>query len=150
MAVDFEFKSVPEMRIASYTWKGSWSDARIHRGFLTAAAWAKKRKLRTGRWIFEEPNTKTFVMSVEIKGKAKSGDGVRVRRLRAARVASVLFDPEVVEPRVVYHGLTDWLRWRRKEKTIRSVGAYREVYLGDPWKDKKAYARTEVQVVVRK
>jgi hypothetical protein len=60
-----------------------------------------------------------------------------------------VFDPEVVSPRVVYHGMTDWLRWRRKEREVRSIGQYREVYPGDPWRDKNAYARTEIQVVVR-
>jgi hypothetical protein len=65
-------------------------------------------------------------------------------------VASVVYDPKVIEPRVVYHGLTDWLRWRRKEGEIRSVGDYREVYTADPWTDAKAYAHTEVQIVVRK
>ena len=62
----------------------------------------------------------------------------------------MVFDPEVVEPRVVYHGLSDFLRWRKKSGEIRSVGDYREVYQGDPWKDRRAYAHTEVQYVVRK
>jgi hypothetical protein len=50
---------------------------------------------------------------------------------------------------VVYHGVTDWLRWRRKEKEIKGVGAYREVYQGNPWSDRKAWSHTEIQVVVR-
>jgi hypothetical protein len=61
----------------------------------------------------------------------------------------VRFDPTVVSPRVVYHGLSDWLRWQRKEKKIRSVVSYREIYEGNPWKDKRAWSRTEVQFVVR-
>ncbi len=65
------------------------------------------------------------------------------RRERALR-------PERRFPRVVYHGLSDWLRWQRKEKEVRSVLSYREVYEGNPWKDQKAWSRTEVQFVVRK
>jgi hypothetical protein len=65
-------------------------------------------------------------------------------------VARAVYDPEIIEPRVVYHGLSDFLRWRKKDHEIRSVGGYREVYSGDPWKDTRAYAHTEVQVGVRK
>jgi hypothetical protein len=46
--------------------------------------------------------------------------------------------------------VTDWLRWRKKDKTIRSVGMYREVYDGDPWREPRAWAHTDVQIVVRK
>ncbi len=74
---------------------------------------------------------------------------VHLRTLPATRVASVVFDPEVVSPAVVYHGLTDWLRWRKKDKKIQRVVSYREVYRGNPWKDKSAYSRTDVQFVVR-
>ncbi|MFZ0698615.1 MAG: hypothetical protein WAN74_00220 [Thermoplasmata archaeon] len=60
-----------------------------------------------------------------------------------------MFDPEEIAPRVVYHGLVDWLRSRRKEGKVGPVLATREVYTGDPWTDEKAWARTEVQFVVR-
>ena len=65
-------------------------------------------------------------------------------------MARVVYSPRVVEPRVVYHGLSDFLRWRKKAHEIRSVGDYREVYTGSPWTDKRAYEHTEVQFVVRK
>ena len=65
-------------------------------------------------------------------------------------MARIVFDPDMVEPRVVYHGLSDFLRWRKREGEIRAIGDYREVYPGDPWKDRHALAHTEIQTVVRK
>jgi len=150
MAVDFVFKKVPSYRVASISWKGPWSDRSVRSHFLRVKKWAGARKLRTGKWIFREPDERTFEVAIEVKGPSRSEGGVRIRNIRAATVASVVFDPDVVEPRVVYHGLTDYLRWRRKDHTIRSIGDYREVYTGDPWTDRSAYAHTDVQIVVRK
>jgi len=149
MTVDFSIRRTPAYRVAALRWKGPWSDARIHRQFLRVAAWAKQQGLRTGRWVFLEPAARTWEVAIEVRGRARPGGGIRLRSIPAGHAASVTFDPKVVAPAVVYHGLTDWLRWRRKDRTIRSAGAYREVYVGDPWKDPRAYARTEVQVVVR-
>lgn len=150
MAVDFEFKKSPGFRVASLSWKGPWSDAKIHSQFLRVQKWAKARGLRTGRWVFREPATRAWEVSIEVTGKCRSEAGIRVRTIPPASVARVIFDPGVVEPRVVYHGLVDFLRWRKKDHTIRSTGDYREVYTGDPWKDARALAHTEIQVVVRK
>ena len=150
MAVDFELQRAPAYRVATLRWKGPWSDVGVHRKFLEVAAWARRHGLRTGRWIFREPAERSFEVAIEILGKAKSDRSIRIRTFRASAVARVVFDPKVIEPRVVYHGLADWLRWRRKEGAIRSVGDYREVYVGDPWADPKAYARTEVQYTVRR
>lgn len=150
MAIDFEFTRSPAYRVASLAWKGPWSDASVRAHFEKVRKWAAARRLRTGKWIFREPNERSFEVSIEVAGPCRSEGGVRVRRLRPARVARVVFDPALVEPRVIYHGLSDFLRWRRKEGEIRSVGDYREVYPGDPWKDRRAYAHTEIQTVVRK
>jgi DNA gyrase inhibitor GyrI len=150
MAVDFVIKKAPAYRVAAIAWKGPWSDARVHRKFREVVAWARRHDLRTGRWIFREPADDRFEAAVEVRGPARSEGRVRVRTLPASSVASVVFDPKVVEPRVVYHGLNDWLRWRRREGAIRSAGDYREVYSDDPWTNAKAFARTEVQIVVRR
>ncbi|MGA8709715.1 MAG: GyrI-like domain-containing protein [Thermoplasmata archaeon] len=150
MAVDFVLKKTPSIRLAAIRWKGPYNERKIQQQFEAVEKWARARGLRTGRWVFREPDSRVWDTGIEVRGKAHSEGRVKVRTLPAGHVASVLFDPEVVSPRVVYHGLSDWLRWRRKEKEIRSVVSYREVYPGNPWKDKRAWSRTEVQFVVRK
>jgi len=149
-AVDFAFKKAPSYRVASIRWTGPWSDESVHRHFLKVKKWAGTRHLRTGKWIFREPDDRKFEVAIEIKGKARSEGDVHLRTFRGGTVASVVYDPRVIEPRVVYHGLSDFLRWRKKDHTIRGIGGYREVYSGDPWADPKAYARTEVQILVKK
>ena len=149
MTVDFAFRRAPAFRVASIAWKGPWSEAKVRSNFSRIEAWAKAHRLRTGKWIFREPDERSFEVAIEIRGSAPAHRGIRLRTYPASRVASVTFDPEVVSPAVIYHGITDWLRWRRKEKKIRSVGVYREVYDDDPWRNAKAWARTTVQVVVR-
>lgn len=150
MPIDFEIKKSPGYRVASLAWKGPWSDASVRTHFDKVCKWATARHLRMGKWIFREPRERSFEVSIEVAGRCRSESGIRIKTFRPATVARVVFDPEVVEPRVVYHGLSDFLRWRKREHDIRSIGDYREVYLGDPWKDRRAYARTEVQYVVRK
>ena len=150
MAVDFVLKKAPSLRIAAIRWTGPYSDREIRKHFEQVEKWAKDRGLTTGRWVFREPGSRTWDTGIEVRGVARSQGRVKIRTLPAATVGSVLFDPGVVEPRVIYHGLSDWLRWRRKEKAIRAVVSYREVYPGNPWRDPRAWSRTEVQFVVRK
>ncbi|HEY1198975.1 MAG TPA: GyrI-like domain-containing protein [Thermoplasmata archaeon] len=150
MTVDFVLKKTPSLHVAAIRWTGPYNERQIQKRFEEVEKWARARGLRTGRWIFREPGSRVWDTAIEVRGKARSEGRVKVRTLPAGTVASVRFDPDVVSPRVVYHGLSDWLRWRRKEKEIRSVVSYREVYEGNPWKDKRAWSRTEVQFVVRK
>jgi len=150
MVVEFRFKRVPAARVATVSWKGPWSEKKIRAQFDRVSEWARQHKLRTGQWIFREPATRRWQVAIEVKGPASSSEGIRVRTFPAATVASIVFDPKELSPAVAYHGITDWLRWRRKDHTIRSVGMYREVYAGDPWRRASAWARTDVQVVVRK
>jgi effector-binding domain-containing protein len=149
MTVDFVLKRTPGLRLASIRWTGSYSEAEIRKRFAEVEKWAAAHHLRTGRWVFREPGERKWSVGIEVRGAARSEGRVKVRSLPACTVASVTFDPEVVSPRVVYHGLMDWLRWRRKEKKVKSVLSTREVYLGNPWKDARAWAKTEVQFVVR-
>jgi effector-binding domain-containing protein len=149
MVVDFRFKKEPKRRIAYVGWKGTWQENRVRREFESLAKWLEAHQVKTGRWFFFEPGNRTFRVAIEVVGAAHGDGRVRVRTLPAAKVASVEFNPEEVSPRVVYHGITDWLRWRRKEHEIKSVGAYRETYSANPWRDAKAWAHTEVQVVVK-
>ncbi|MGA8303412.1 MAG: GyrI-like domain-containing protein [Thermoplasmata archaeon] len=150
MVVDFKLKRTPSYRVASLSWKGPWNERRIRAQFDRIAKWAKKSGLRTGKWIFREPGSRTWEVAIEVRGAARSDGAIRVRTVPAATVASVVFDPDVVSPAVVYHGVTDWLKWRKRDKTIRSVGTYREVYDGDPWRVARFWAHTDVQIVVRK
>ena len=150
MTVDFGWGKSPSLRVASISWKGPWSEQKIRSQFERVDQWAKQQRVRTGRWIFREPGTRRWEAAIEVKGKVRGSGPVHVRTLPAASYARVVFDPEVVSPRVVYHGLSDWLRWRRKEKEIRAVLSSREVYTGNPWTDRKAWSRTEVQFLVRK
>ena len=150
MTIDFVLKKAPSIRVASVRWKGPYSEREIRKRFEEVEKWARARGLRTGRWVFREPGTRVWDTAIEVRGKSHSQGRVKLRTLPAGTVASVRFDPDVVSPRVIYHGLSDWLRWRKKEKAIRSVVSYREVYEGNPWKNARAWANTEVQFVVRK
>ena len=149
MVVDFAFKRAPKIRTVGVSWSGPWSDARIRKEFEGVAKWAAAHRLKTGTWVFQGDGERKFFVGIEVKGRAKADGRLRSRSFRATRVAQVEFDPEQVSPRVVYHGLNDWLRWRKKDKEVRSVGAYREIYSGNPWKDRKAWSKTTIQVVVR-
>lgn len=159
MVVDFEIRKCPEMRLATRTMKGSWpGDKALRAEFERVQAWAKKKRVKTGKWVFrefgdyDEPSKIRFEVGIEVRGRApaRGGAGISIKTVPASDVATVTFDPDLVSPRVVYHGLTDWLRSRRKEGEYREAGAYREVYLGDPWSNKLAWARTQVQVPVKK
>ncbi|MCI4317286.1 MAG: GyrI-like domain-containing protein [Thermoplasmata archaeon] len=149
MVVDFKFKRTPKYRVATFAWKGPWKESRIRSEFEKVAKWASQKGVRTGKWVFMEPGDKHFQVGVELKSKLRGEGDIHVTTLPAVRVASVVYDPDKVSPRVVYHGITDWLRWRKKDGEIKGVGAYREVYEGNPWTNAKAWANTDVQVVVR-
>jgi hypothetical protein len=149
MVVDFEFAKSPSLRVATYAWKGPWDEKRIRREFEKVAKWASGQRLRTGRWLLNMPDTGRFSVAIEIRGRPARRGGIRVRTLPASRIARVRFNPDELSPRVVYHGLTDWLRWRKREKKITHVGVYREVYADNPWSNARAWAATEVQVLVR-
>jgi hypothetical protein len=149
MTVDFAWGRSPKLRVVSIRWKGPWNERKIRSQFERLDRWAKSKRVRTGRWIFLEPADRTWEVALELHGPAAPPAGIRARTLRASRLARVVFDPEKVAPRVVYHAMTDWLRGRRKDKEIRSVTSTREVYPGNPWKDPKAWSQTEVQFLVR-
>jgi hypothetical protein len=149
MAIDFEFKRVAKFRAITASWKGPWKEKKIQAEFERLEKWAKAHKLRTGRWVFLEPGDRQWQVGIEVMGPVKSAGTVRVRSFQATRVAQIVFDPDVVAPRVAYHGVTDWLRWRKKDKEIRSAGMYREIYEGNPWRDKSAWAKTTIQVAVK-
>lgn len=160
MTVDFGMRKAPEYRIATRTLTGAWpGDKALRAEFERVQAWARARGLLTGKWFFREfgddktPDSKwRWEMGMEIRGTkpVRGGKGVVMKTLPSSTVAMVTFDPDKVSPRVIYHGITDWLREREKAGEYKESGPYREVYLGDPWRSKRAWANTQVQVPVRR
>jgi effector-binding domain-containing protein len=150
MTVNFSFRRAPSYRVATLSRTGGWDEKKLRGQFKTLEEWAKKNHLRTGRWMFFEPNMRTFVAGIEVKGSATGKGKIRVRTLPATTVATVTFNPDDISPEVIYHGLNDWLRLRKKEKKIKKVLSAREVYTGDPWSGPKVWGKTEIQFVVKK
>ena len=160
MTVDFGIRKAPEYRVATRTLTGAWpGDKALHAEFEKVQGWAKEKGLRTGKWFFREfgddetPDEKwRWEMGVEVRGTrpVRGGKGIVIRTLPSSSVASVTFDPDKVSPRVIYHGLADWLRHREKAGEYKEAGPYREVYQGDPWSSKLAWANTQIQVPVKR
>ncbi|HZY69455.1 MAG TPA: GyrI-like domain-containing protein [Thermoplasmata archaeon] len=152
MTVDFELKKSPAMKVACLAYRGPYKENMLQKEFRQLTQWAKDGKVRTGHWIFSWKGDKRSDACLEIKGTRfpPRPEGVRLATLPATWVARVAFDPEELSPRVVYHGLSDWTRERKKDKTIRAVGSAREVYAGDPWSNKAAWAHCTVEYLVRK
>lgn len=154
MKVDFKLKRAPGYNVASVTEEADYSDKAIRASFTRVAQWAAQKKLTTGRWLFielvEEGDRIKWNACIEVKGKAKGSQGVRIKKLKASDVVSVTFNPDEVSARVVYHAINDWVRWRKKDKTISRVGGFREVYPGDPWKNADSWQNMEVQLLVTK
>jgi hypothetical protein len=150
MIVDFVRKRTPSFRVGSITRIGPWKVDNLKTEFGELLRWAKKQKVRTGRWIFFERDHHRWEACLEIKGNAEAEGRISLKVLAAASVVSVAFDPDRISSRIVYHGLNDWTRWQIRDREIKSVSAIREVYSGNPWKDKRAWANCEVQFIVRK
>ena len=153
MVVDFALKRAPKYRVASVRFVGPYQESRIRSEWENLAKWAKARGLRTGKWFFSEdgagPRYK-FEVAIEVRGAARGDKKVRMRTFPASPIAPVTFNPEQISARVIYHGLSDWLRWRKKDKSIKRARSWREVYDGNPWSDPKAWSRAEIQVLVTK
>jgi DNA gyrase inhibitor GyrI len=158
MVVDIELKSTPSYNVASIMRIGPYSGSNMMRAeFNQLVRWAKKKNIQTGKWLFYEldgpdkpDNKRRWEACLEIKGKARSQGKIKIKKLPPQRVARVVFNPDEVSARLVYHGLEDWLRWRKKYGELKEAGPSREVYTGNPWTDARAWAQTEVQVPVRK
>lgn len=150
MVVDFKLGRAPSYRVASIVRIGPWKNNMLRTEFAELGRWAKRQGIRTGRWIFFKRDEHRWEACLEITGKAKAGGRIRIKTLPESDVARVVFDPDVVSSRIIYHGLSDWTRWRRKDGEISRVTGVREVYAGDPWSDKSAWAHCEVQFLVRK
>lgn len=159
MVVDFEVRRTPGYTVASILKIGPYREDNLRAEFSELVSWATRNGLRTGKWIMYEhdgpksrrsENERRWEACLEVRGKAKPEGRIRLKRLPAQTVASVVFNPKVVSARIVYHALGDWIWWRLKFKDFKRAGPTREVYEGDPWTSAKAWSKVDVQVLVEK
>jgi hypothetical protein len=150
MTVDFVLKRAARVRVASIVRVGPWKEENLRTEFGELSRWAARQKLKTGRWIFFERGRSRWEACLEVSGEATAEGRIRLKTLPATTVASLVFDPDQISSRIIYHALSDWTRARRRDGTIRSVAATREIYSGDPWRDQGAWAHCEVQFLVRR
>jgi DNA gyrase inhibitor GyrI len=158
LTVDFAIRKFSGCTVACVTYVGPYrGDNMMRDEFNKIVAWAREKKLRTGKWFFIEldgpevqSKKRRWEACIELKGKARSGKGIRIKQLPESHVASIRFDPKKISPRVIYHGLESWLQWRKKEGEYKESGLWREVYIGDPWTSARAWANVEIQAPVKK
>jgi effector-binding domain-containing protein len=152
--VDFKLKVAPSYKVAYIMRIGPYSGSNMWRAeFNQLVKWAKRRKLRTGRWIVyfidewgKRPESKRrSVACLEIKDKAEPEGKIKVMKLPKQRIVSVIFNPDQISSRVIYHGIEGWLQYR----PFKESGPSREVYTGSPWTDRRAWANAEVQVPIK-
>ena len=155
MVVDIRVKRAPGYAVVSMMRVGPFRRDMLRNEFNQLVNWAKKRRIRTGKWILyflDEPGGRRPASKLrseaclQIRGKAKTEGRIKVKKLPPQRVASVTFDPKEVSPSLVYSGIYGWLRFAG----YKDAGPSREVYEGNPWKSARAWAKAEVQVPVKK
>jgi effector-binding domain-containing protein len=131
---------------------GAWKENNLHSEFRELFRWARQEGVRTGRWIFFDPRAdhRRWEACLEVEGPARPVGRIRIKTLPPTWVAQVVYNPDLISSRLVYHGLMDWIRWRRKYREIRSASGVRELYAGDPWSDKEAWTNCVVQFLVKK
>ncbi len=153
LTVDIVVKKTPSYTVACLERVGNEGSDPLRREFSQLTQWAKNRKVKTGKWIFHffetgSPNRYRLEACLEIFRKnAKSEGKIKIKQLPPLTVASVKFNPERVSTRLVYNGLYGWLR---DNDTYKAGNYSREIYFGNPWTDSWAWARTEIQVPVKK
>jgi DNA gyrase inhibitor GyrI len=160
LTVDIVVRKEPSYSVISKTCVGPYSGGDMLRPeFRVLSRWARDHGVKTGKWFFYElddrdtpEGSRRWEACIEVQGrlKAKPSSGIERKELPAQLVASVIFDPEQVAPRLVYHGLEGWLQWRTKFGEFSEAGPTREVYSGDPWTSRKAWSSVDVQVPIRK
>jgi len=131
--------------------------------FEHLSKWLDQKKVKHGKWFRIEldkyevgsPSNlqRRWWACIEAKTKPSSkasSYGIQFSVLPATLVASVTFDPAEFSDRLVYHGLECWLDWRTKFGEYEEASPTREVYIGNPWTDKRAKKHIELQVPIRK
>jgi DNA gyrase inhibitor GyrI len=168
MTIDIVVKREKKHSVISKIHVGPYTgENMLRKEFGDLVKWAKKRKVKTGKWIFleldgpevpgsrrrweaclEVPGSTTKKIKLELEHEGDRS-GIAAKVLPAIKVAAVKFDPDVVSSRLIYHGLECWLEWRKKYRELEEAGPTREIYTGNPWTDSKAWANLEVQVPVK-
>ena len=100
MVVDIRVKQVASYTVASLIHYGPHSPNMFRTEFNQLVKWARKNKLRTGKWIMrwlDEPGKKpsSEIRSeacLEIKGKAKMEGKIMIKKFPKHTVLSVIFD----------------------------------------------------------
>ena len=122
--------------------------------FTELLRWAKKRRLRIGKWIVyfidewgkKPERQRRSVACLEVRGRAEPEGRIKLMTLPSQKVASVTFNPDKVADQLVYHGIEGWLQYR----PFKEAGPSREVYIASPWTSRRAWANTEVQVPLKR
>ena len=155
MVVDIKVKQVPSYTAATLIHYGPHGPNMFRNEFNQLTKWAKKNKVRTGKWVMrwlDEPGhgPRSKIRSeacIEIKRKAKPEGKIMIKRFPKQTVLSVVFDPNKVSVRLVYSGIYGWIRYSKLKATDSPP---REVYAANPWKSSFAWANAEVQVPVKR
>lgn len=158
MVVDLGTKKEPNSTVASLTYVGPHTgDDMMRREFEELMKWAKKRRLRTGRWFFYEidgPETpekkRRWEAQIEVNRKVRTGGRFSIKKLPPQTVVYVRFNPDEVSPSLAYHGIAGWLESMKKTGKYEDAGSWREVYTDNPWTNAKTWAKTEVQARINK
>ena len=152
--MEFKVKTAPSYKVAYILRVGPHTHNMWQREFKQLVKWAKKRKIKTGKWIMyylDKWSEKTqkhrrSVACIEIKGKAKPEGKIQIMNISRQKVVSAFFDPDKVSADVIYYGLEAWLQYCPYKQAARS----RELYDGDPWTNPRAWANCEVQVPLKR
>jgi effector-binding domain-containing protein len=154
LTVDIVVKETPSYKVASLEKVGAEGSDPLRREFAELEKWAKKQKIKTGRWIFyfyeagRTPSRYRFEACLQIRGNPKPEGKIKIKTLPKLTVASVKFNPDHVASRLVYNGIYGWLKENDSHKE--SGPFSREIYFGNPWTNAWAWARTEIQVPAEK
>jgi len=155
MIVDFKVKTAPSYNVACIISRGPYKGQNMWRSeFSQLLKWAKKRKLRTGKWIMgyidawgKVPEKRRRSMAcLEIMGRGKPEGKIQIMTLPRQKVVSVVFNPDAVSADVIYYAIESWLQYHPFKQAARS----REVYNGSPWANPRAWANCEVQVPLKR
>lgn len=155
MKVGFKVKYAPSYTVAYMIHVGPYAGQNMWRSeFSQLSRWAKKRRLRTGKWIMyfidkwgeRPPKQRRSVAAIQLKGRAPIEGKFKIMRIPRQKVGSVTFNPDKVSEELIYYGLESWL----ESGSYRQAGTSRELYDGSPWTNPRAWANCEVQVPLKR